>query len=265
MNKKTRILSIVNQKGGVAKTTTSTNLAIGLCKKGKKVLFIDFDPQGNATTGFGINKMEMKHSVYDLLKKGNFPGFDGVDFDGVVINKHGIDILPNNMKMSKIDIEFAGVMAREQALATVLKYSKRHYDYIIIDCPPSLSIATINALAVSTSIYIPIQADMYALEGLAELTDTVSFIQEKLNPHLKIKGIFLTIADVRTSLFADVNTEVGKYFKEELIQIPIRRDENLKKAVVDGVSIFDFKISSNGAKDYLALIDEILKREGDSL
>ena len=253
------IIAIVNQKGGVAKTTSSLNIAVGLGKKGKKVLLIDFDPQANATTGLGIDKIELEYTVYDLLKKFDYPQFRELEFEKIVINKMGIDILPTNIKMSRIDTELGGFPGKENYLKDIVK-TLPDYDYIIIDCPPSLSTLTHNALTVATNIYVPVKADYYSIEGIADLLDEVSMIKRKLNENLKVSGVFITMANTRTNLFNETREKLQKYFPEEMFNTFIRSSEDVNKSPSEGKPVIEFNPKSTSAMDYLDLVDEIIER-----
>jgi len=193
-----KIISILNQKGGVAKTTSTQNIAAGLNLLGKKVLAIDFDPQGNLTSGFGLDKRNLDYTIYDLLKTKAF-GANKLNFSDVVVKTDFADILPTNIKMSKINLELGGVPGKESLLKEILK-DVYGYDYVLIDCPPSLDTLTFNALMASNEVYIPVQTEFYALEGLAQLLNTIQLIKESLNENLKIEGVLLTMYDSRTNL-----------------------------------------------------------------
>jgi chromosome partitioning protein len=254
-----KIIAIVNQKGGVAKTTSSLNIAVGLGKKGKKVLLIDFDPQANATTGLGIDKIELEYTVYDLLKKFDYPQFRDLEFEKVVISKMGIDILPTNIKMSRIDTELGGFPGKENYLKDIVK-TLPGYDYIIIDCPPSLSTLTHNALTVATDIYVPVKADYYSIEGIADLLDEVSMIKRKLNEDLKISGVFITMANTRTTLFSETREKLQKYFPDEMFNTFIRSSEDVNKSPSEGKPVIEFNPKCTSSIDYLNLVDEIVER-----
>lgn len=253
------VIAIVNQKGGVAKTTSSINIAVGLGKKGKKVLLIDFDPQANATTGLGIDKIELKYTVYDLIKKFDFPQYKDLQFSEVVINKFGIDILPTNIKMSRIDTELGGFPGKENYLKDIIK-TIPEYDYIIIDCPPSLSTLTHNALTVANDIYVPVKSDYYSIEGIADLLDEVSMIKRKLNDNLKLSGVFITMANTRTSLFNETREKLQRYFANEIFNTFIRNSEEVNKAPSEGKPVIEFNPKSTASIDYLSLVDEIIER-----
>ena len=256
-----KIISIINQKGGVAKTTSAITIAVGLAKENKKVLLVDFDPQANATTGLGIDKLDLKYTVYDLLKADIFSAqYSNLKLSDVMISKFGVDILPTNIKMSRIESELGGFPGKENYLKDLLKTIKG-YDYTIIDCPPTLSMLTHNALTAATDVYIPVKADYYSLEGIGDLLEEIHLIKKKINDKLNISGVFITMANTRTSLYKETRERLQKYFKDELFDTAIRTNEDINKAVGEGKTILYYKSSSNGAEDYKKLIKEIIKRE----
>ena len=254
-----KVIAIVNQKGGVAKTTSTQNIGAGLAALGKKVLLIDFDPQGNLTSGFGIDKRNLKYTLYDLLKTRAFPGPE-VAVEKVIVNVDGLDILPTNIKMSKINIELGGIPGKDNILKEIIK-ELYGYDYILIDCPPSLDTLTFNALTAANQMFIPVQAEYYALEGIAELMDTVEMVKNRLNEKLEISGVFATMVDSRINLHTEVMDELKKYFKETMFETLIRRNVKVSEAASHGQSIFAYDAKSHGASDYLSLCKEIEKRE----
>ncbi|MBR1798058.1 MAG: ParA family protein [Clostridiales bacterium] len=249
------ILTLANQKGGVGKTTTAVNLAAFLGKKKKKVLVIDLDPQGNATSGLGINKGELDTTIYDVLVNDE-PVTDAI-WESSADN---VWICPTNINLAGAEIELVNVMSREQVLKNSIKPIKNDYDYIIIDCPPSLSILTINALTTSDGIIIPIQGEYYALEGLTQLIDTINIVKKKLNKNLSILGVVLTMFDKRTQLTRQVKEEVENYFGDKVFATEIPRNVRLAEAPSHGVAILDYDKSSKGAKAYEALASEVIKR-----
>ncbi len=254
-----RIISILNQKGGVAKTTSTQNIAAGLTKLGKKVLAIDFDPQGNLTSGFGLDKRNLDCTVYDLLKAKSF-GSGKLTFDNVVKSTSIADILPTNIKMSKVNLELGGVPGKESLLKEILK-DIYGYDYVLIDCPPSLDTLTFNALMASHKVYIPVQTEFYALEGIVELIDTIDIVTQRMNDELKIGGVFPTMVDLRSKLHIEVIGQLKEFFSEEMFETSIRRNVKVAEASSHGQSIFEYAPRSNGAKDYFSLCKEIIKRE----
>lgn len=249
------ILTLANQKGGVGKTTTAVNLAAFLGKKKKKVLVIDLDPQGNATSGLGINKGELDGTIYDVI-------VNDVDIKDTIweSSADNVWICPTNINLAGAEIELVNVMSREQVLKNAIKPIKGEYDYIIIDCPPSLSILTINALTASDGIVIPIQGEYYALEGLTQLVDTINIVKKKLNKNLSILGVVLTMFDRRTQLTRQVREEVENYFGDKVFSTVIPRNVRLAEAPSHGVAILDYDKHSKGAKAYESLANEVIKR-----
>jgi len=249
------ILSLANQKGGVGKTTTTVSLAAYLGKKKKKVLVIDLDPQGNATSGLGIDKGDLETTIYDVLI--NDVSITDALYESSADN---VDICPTNINLAGAEIELVNTMSREQVLKNALKPVKGKYDYIIIDCPPSLGILTINSLTASDGIIIPIQGEYYALEGLTQLIDTVNIVKKKLNKNISILGVVLTMFDKRTQLTRQVQEEVGNYFGDKVFKTVIPRNVRLAEAPSHGVAIAYYDKSSKGAKAYEALATEVIKR-----
>ena len=249
------ILTLANQKGGVGKTTTAVNLAAFLGKKKKKVLVIDLDPQGNATSGLGINKGELDGTIYDVI-------VNDVDIKDTIweSSADNVWICPTNINLAGAEIELVNVMSREQVLKNAIKPIKGEYDYIIIDCPPSLSILTINALTASDGIVIPIQGEYYALEGLTQLVDTINIVKKKLNKSLSILGVVLTMFDRRTQLTRQVREEVENYFGDKVFSTVIPRNVRLAEAPSHGVAILEYDKHSKGAKAYESLANEVIKR-----
>lgn len=249
------VLTLANQKGGVGKTTTAVNLAAFLGKKKKKVLVIDLDPQGNATSGLGIDKAELETTIYDVLVNED-PIADSI-WESSAAN---VSICPTNINLAGAEIELVNVMSREQVLKSALVPVKDDYDYIIIDCPPSLSILTINALTASDGIIIPIQGEYYALEGLTQLVDTINIVKKKLNKNLSILGVVLTMFDRRTQLTRQVEEEVSNYFGDKVFNTHIPRNVRLAEAPSHGVAILDYDKNSKGSKAYESLAAEVIKR-----
>ena len=249
------VLTLANQKGGVGKTTTAVNLAAFLGKKRKSVLVIDLDPQGNATSGLGIDKGELESTIYDVIVND-----EPIRNSILESSAKNVNICPTNINLAGAEIELVNVMSREQVLKNAIKPVKNEYDYIIIDCPPSLSILTINALTASDGIIIPIQGEYYALEGLTQLVDTINIVKKKLNKNLSILGVVLTMFDRRTQLTRQVEEEVVNYFGDKVFATHIPRNVRLAEAPSHGVAILDYDKNSKGSKAYEALATEVIKR-----
>ncbi|MBP8693204.1 MAG: ParA family protein [Enterococcus sp.] len=251
-----RIISVANQKGGVGKTTTTVNLGASLAFVGKKILLVDSDAQGNATSGMGIRKPDVTHDIYDVLVN-EVPIQDAI----YPTSRENLDIVPATLQLAGAEIELTSMMARESRLKMALNEVKDQYDFILIDCPPSLGHLTINAFTASDSILIPVQCEYYALEGLSQLLNTVRLVQKHFNPELEIEGVLLTMYDARTNLGAEVVEEVRRYFQEKVYDTIIPRNIRLSEAPSHGLSIIDYDIRSKGAEVYQALAKEVLTRE----
>ncbi|MBQ0011888.1 MAG: ParA family protein [Clostridiales bacterium] len=249
------VISIVNQKGGVGKTTTAVNLSAFLAKKRKKVLMIDLDPQGNATSGFGFDKMELKNTVYDLLV--NDEEITNVILPTQVKN---VDMCPTNINLAGAEVELVSAISRETILKNAIDTVRDQYDYVIIDCAPSLGLLTINALAACDGVIVPIQGEYYALEGLTQLIDTINMIRKKLNPKIGITGVVITMHDSRTQLTKQVVEEVQKYFGDKVFKTFIPRNVRLAEAPSHGQTIDEYDAKSKGAVAYQALANEVVKR-----
>ena len=252
-----RIIAIANQKGGVGKTTTSINLAAGLAYLKRRVLLVDFDPQGNATQGVGYRVGLNDMTVYDAL-------LNSVDVHECIktLNRPPMDILPANINLAGADLQLAKIEdGREQLLRYMLEGIEDNYDYIIIDCPPSLGLLNTNALTAANSVLIPVQSEYYALEGITQLLQTIRLVQKLFNPSLKIEGVLLTMYDARTNLSSEVSQEIRKHFKEKAYHTYIPRNIKLSEAPSSGMSIYDYALNSEGAKAYVALTREVIANE----
>lgn len=251
-----RTICIVNQKGGVGKTTTSVNLASALSSLGKKVLLIDLDPQGNASSGLGIKRHEYQDkNIYHVLI-GEAPATEAIH----KTKKEGLYILPANSDLVGAEIELVDEAGREFKLKNALAPLSGTFDYVLIDCPPSLSLLTVNALTSANSFLVPLQCEYYALEGLSQLLNTAGIIKKKLNPQLKIEGILLTMFDTRNNLSHQVVQEIQTHFKDKVFSAVIPRNVRLSEAPSHGVSIFEYDDKSIGAKKYLELATELNQR-----
>jgi len=251
-----KIIAIANQKGGVGKTTTSMNLAAGLAYVGKKVLLVDFDPQGNATHGVGTYKVGFKKSVYDVLMSDTT-----VEKARVTLSIPPLDVLPSTIDLSGADVDMAAYdIGREQLLKNKLDKVRDQYDYIIIDCPPALGLLNTNALTAADSVMIPVQCEYFALEGLTQLLSTIRLVQKLWNPTLSIEGVLLTMFDGRTKLSVEVQQEVRKYFKEKVYKSYIPRNVRLSEAPSREQTIFEYDTRSEGAKAYAQLVKEVVTK-----
>ena len=249
-----KIIAIANQKGGVGKTTTSVNLSALLAKKGKKVVLIDADPQGNATSGLGVDK-DVEKSLYDVLI--NEEPVAGTLQDTVEKN---LKICPSNMNLAGAEVELVSQMSREHRLKEQLEGIKDKFDYIFIDCPPSLGLITLNSFTAADSVLIPVQCEYYALEGLGQLMSTIDLVQKHLNSKLEIEGVVLTMYDARTNLSKQVIEEVKKYFKNRVYKTIIPRNVKLSEAPSYGMPIALYDKKSDGAKAYTTLANEIIRQ-----
>jgi chromosome partitioning protein len=251
-----RVLSIVNQKGGVGKTTTAVNLATALAAVGKKVLVIDFDPQGNASTGLGIATAERALTSYDLVLN-DVSVHEATKKTAVP----GLFVVPATIDLTGAEIEMVSLVGREFRLKNALQNNSDHYDYILIDCPPSLGLLTLNALAASNAVLIPLQTEFYALEGLSHLMRTIKLVQGGLNPELTIQGIVLTMYDRRNKFTEQIENDVRSYFKEQVYQSVIPRNIRMSEAPSHGKPALIYDMHCAGSKAYIALASELLKRE----
>ena len=247
-----RMIAIGNQKGGVGKTTTTVNLGAALVFQGKKVLIIDMDSQGNATSGLGIERADVKQSVYEVL-------VDQIEAAGAILptSRENLWILPSTLQLAGAEIELATADHRESRLKQAIEPIKADYDYILVDCPPSLGQLSLNAFTASDTILIPVQCEYYALEGLSQLLNTIRLVQRTYNKNFRIEGVLLTMLDARTNLGYEVVEEVRKYFQEKVYQTIITRNVRLSEAPSYGQSVIDYDPKSRGAEMYMDLAKEV--------
>ncbi len=250
-----RTIAITNQKGGVGKTTTSINLSACLAEKKKKVLVIDIDPQGNTTSGFGIEKNDLDNTIYELI-------LGECSIKDCIINEviPNISVLPSNVNLAAAEIELIGIEKKEYILRNEVDWVRDNYDYIIIDCPPSLSMLTVNAMTTADTVLVPIQCEYYALEGLSQLIHTVNLVKERLNPELDMEGIVFTMYDSRTNLSNQVVENVKKHIKQNVYKTIIPRNIRLAEAPSHGIPITLYDSKSAGAESYRELADEVINK-----
>ena len=251
-----KVFAFSNQKGGVGKTTTAINLATYVARLGKKTLLIDFDPQGNATSGFGIEKNQLENNCYDMLMQNCLAN--------QVVAATAIDnlfIIPSNIDLAAAEVELVSVPSRESVLKRVIASIRNQYDYIFIDCPPSLGLITLNALVASDAVIIPIQSEFFALEGLSQLMNTIRIVKQRLNPDIYINGVILTMYDSRTTMSKQVTEEIYKYFGDKIYTVPVPRNIKLVESPSFGVPVVLHAPHSNGALAYQTLARQFLERE----
>ena len=251
-----KIFALANQKGGVGKTTTAVNLSACLAKEGKRVLLVDIDPQGNSTSGLGIQKHSLKYCIYNVL-------IDDYPLEMVIqqTETKNLDIAPATLNLAGAEIELVPMFSRESKLDDALSYVKDMYDYILIDCPPSLGLLTFNAFTAATDVLIPIQCEFYALEGLSQLMNSINLASQYLNKDLNIGGVVLTMYDSRTKLSQEVAEEVKKHFPDKIFRTIIHRNVRLSEAPSHGKPIISYDINSSGAMAYKDLAKEVIANE----
>lgn len=248
-----KVIAIANQKGGVGKTTTAINLAAGLAQLGKKVLLVDIDPQGNSTSGLGVDKRAIKRCTYDTL-------INDVPMEEIIVPSavENLFLLPATIQLAGAEIELVSTLSRESKLRRALERVKYDYDYVLIDCPPSLGLLTINALTAANSVLVPIQCEFYALEGVSQLINTITLVQKHLNPALTLEGVVLTMFDARTNLSIQVVEEVKSHFRHKVYQTIIPRNVRLSEAPSHGLPVTLYDPKSRGAEVYLDLAREVI-------
>ena len=247
-----KIIAVANQKGGVGKTTTSISLSAALAEKKKSVLLVDCDPQGNATSGFGIDKSALEKSVYDIL-------IEDMPIDQVVMDtEYGVRVVPSVIDLAGAEVELVDLPDKQYRLKKALDAVRNYFDFIIIDCPPSLGHITLNALAAADSVLLPLQCEFYALEGLTQLMSTIQLVQEQINENLEVEGLLLTMYDGRTRLSIQVEEEVRSHFADKVYETKIPRNVRLSEAPSYGQPIFAYDPQSKGALAYMSLAEEVL-------
>lgn len=254
-NKQTNVLAIINQKGGVGKSTTAINLSAALGEEHKKCLVIDFDPQGNTTSGYGIDKDELDHDIYDAL-------LEGYSMSELIVEtpEPRVFVVPATIQLAGAEIELVSKIARESILKNLIAEVKDEFDYVFIDCPPSLGLLTINALSAANGLLIPIQCEYYALEGVTKLLESMKLVKSSLNPSLDVFGVLMTMYDKRTTLSNDVVAEVKKYFGNKMFKTVIPRSVKISEAPSHGLPIAMYSATNKGAIAYRGLAREVIRR-----
>ncbi|GMA50752.1 sporulation initiation inhibitor protein Soj [Alicyclobacillus contaminans] len=251
-----RVIAVANQKGGVGKTTTSVNLAACIANLGKRVLLIDIDPQGNTTSGIGVNKADVRYCVYDVIIN-DVPIHEAI----LPTQVENLRVLPATIQLAGAEIELVPTISREVRLRRAIQPLRQEFDYIVIDCPPSLGLLTVNALTAADSVLIPIQCEYYALEGLSQLLNTIRLVQKHLNTSLEVEGVLLTMLDARTNLGIQVIEDVKKFFRDKVYRTVIPRNVRLSEAPSHGQPIIFYDPKSKGAETYMDLAKEVVKVE----
>ena len=252
-----RIIAIANQKGGVGKTTTTVNLSASLAASERRVLVVDMDPQGNATSGFGVDKREVGPGIYEALT-GEATIEEAIHATDLAF----LDLVPANRELAGATVELVEVGRREFRLKDVLGGIAARYDYVIVDCPPSLELLTVNALTAADTVLVPLQCEYYALEGISDLMSTLDLVRDRLNPELKVEGILLTMFDARNNLSHQVKEEAQRYFERQVFEVVVPRNVRLSEAPSFGKPILLYDIESKGSQAYLSPAEEILRRDG---
>ncbi|MDK2928010.1 MAG: chromosome partitioning protein [Bacillota bacterium] len=253
-----RVIAVANQKGGVGKTTTAVNLGAALAQEGRRVLLIDIDPQGNATSGLGVDKRRVGACIYEVLL-----GTKSIRAVRVPTLVRGLELVPSAVQLAGAEVELVGMEAREHRLRLALNGERERYDYIFVDCPPSLGLLTVNALTAADSVLVPIQCEYYALEGLGQLMATVQLVQKSLNPGLEVEGVLLTMFDARTNLAIQVVDEVKKYFRDKVYRSIVPRNVRLSEAPSYGKPVMMYDRRSRGAEVYQELAKEVMERDAE--
>lgn len=253
-----KAIAIFNQKGGVGKTTTNINLGASLAIKGQKVLMVDIDPQGNTTSGIGISKKDLEYTIYEVMVEDDFDCRKAVLHTSI----ENLDIIPASVDLAGAEVELVAIDGRERRLKSAIDKIKEDYDFVFIDCPPSLGLLTINSLTAVDSVLIPIQCEFYALEGVSQLVSTIELVKKSFNPSLEIEGVILSMFDGRTNLSIQVVQEVKKYFGNKVYTTVIPRNIRLAEAPSFGMAITDYDPKSKGAEAYQDFAEEFLKKEG---